>query len=104
MNESVDIVGFPEVLKTLRLQADLSQNDLAQKIGCDVSLISKYEHGTGPTIEMLEKIAKALGQKPEALVFFALKQRYPNVADSSIGKMVRDLGKTISDFQASRDK
>lgn len=49
-------------LRRRRLQARLSQCELAEKIGCNSHTISRYEVGLRiPTIAMLKKIAKATG-------------------------------------------
>jgi transcriptional regulator with XRE-family HTH domain len=49
---------FSDVLKQLRLKADLSQEELAKQLGCSKSAISMYENGTRePNLETLEAIA-----------------------------------------------
>ena len=49
---------FSDVLKQLRLKANLSQEELAKHLGCSKSSISMYENGTRePNLETLEAIA-----------------------------------------------
>lgn len=49
---------FPDVLKKLRLQNGLSQEELGNKLGLGKSTISMYESGQRePSLEMLEAIA-----------------------------------------------
>lgn len=49
---------FSDVLRQLRLNANLNQEELAKKLGCSKSAISMYENGTRePNLETLEAIA-----------------------------------------------
>ncbi len=48
-------------LKKIRISNDMSQSDLAKKLGVDRAYISGVENGKrNPTIETLSKIANAL--------------------------------------------
>ena len=52
---------FAERLKQLRIKANLSQKELAQKIGVDPAIIGRYEtQGTLPRIDTCLKLAIAL--------------------------------------------
>jgi transcriptional regulator with XRE-family HTH domain len=58
-----------EKLKSARLRADLSQKQLADKLGVTQSYISKVEQGqTRLDIVQLKQIAKAIGVKTEDLL------------------------------------
>lgn len=49
---------FKEVLKELRMQADMTQEELASKLGIAKSTVSMYENGNRePNFEQLEAIA-----------------------------------------------
>lgn len=49
---------FKDVLRTLRLNAGMSQEDLAKKLGLAKSTISMYENASRePSLEILEAIA-----------------------------------------------
>jgi len=51
-------------IKVARVELDLNQSQLAEKIGAKQKSISRYENGLSiPTIETLVKIAKVL-EKP----------------------------------------
>lgn len=53
---------FPEKLKRARQLKDLTQAQLAHKVGADVQRISKYERGVMvPTTAILVRLADALG-------------------------------------------
>lgn len=56
-------------LKKARIDAGLTQADLANRLGVAVITVKKWEAGDrAPTIERLREIAKALGVKPGALL------------------------------------
>lgn len=56
-----DIIS--QIIKT-RLEQNLTQSDLAKKVGTAQSNISRLESGNyNPSIEFLEKIATSLGKK-----------------------------------------
>ena len=53
-------------LKSARLQAGLSQRDLAEKVGISAQVISKYERGLDtPGSAVLIRLAKAFGVRVE---------------------------------------
>jgi transcriptional regulator with XRE-family HTH domain len=53
-------------LKSIRLQAGLSQRDLAEKVGISARAISKYERGLDtPGSAVLIRLAKAFGVRVE---------------------------------------
>lgn len=54
-------IQFGQRLQILRSQAELTQEQLADKIGVTVESVSNMERGIhGPKFETLEKIAKVL--------------------------------------------
>lgn len=58
-------------IRELRKEKELTQEDLAYKAGLDYSYINQIENGKrNPSMEAVEKIAKALGVKVQALVSF----------------------------------
>jgi len=57
------------VLKKLRQKKGLTQEELSEKAGLDVTSISRFERGVRkPSIESLFLIAKALNMSPKAIV------------------------------------
>ena len=53
------MVNFGAVLKRLRLQADMTQKQLAEKLGITKSVVSYYElSARAPSAEILVKIAR----------------------------------------------
>ena len=59
--DDIDIVVFGYKVKRRRLELDLSQSELAKRIGIDQSDLSKVEKGlANPTYKMMKRIAKAL--------------------------------------------
>lgn len=64
----MDAKKLGKKIKIARIELDLTQTDLAKKIGAKQKSISRYETGLSmPSIETLVKIAKAL--KKEAAYF-----------------------------------
>ena len=60
---------FGENLRKLRLSNNLSQGQLAKKIGSDKSYISTIENGKkNITLETMKKLAQALGVVMEELM------------------------------------
>ena len=56
-------------LKRIRLAKGMSQGDICRATGMDRGYISRVESGQkNPTISNLEKIANALGAKPNELL------------------------------------
>jgi len=58
-------------IREIRKKKEMTQEDLAYKAGLDYSYINQIENGKrNPSMEAVEKIAKALGVKVQALVSF----------------------------------
>jgi len=91
MPEDLRIPGIGEGLRILREQRGLSLADLAEKLDCDRSRLSKYENGHNAiSVAFLESVAQALGESPEAVVLFCLNQRY-DLQGTSAWKMMQEL-------------
>ena len=70
-------------LKDLRIKADLSQAALAQRVGIDVTYLSKLENGRQqPSERVLRSLAEALGEEPGRLLVMA--GRLPPALQSSL--------------------
>lgn len=75
---SLAMAVFAEILKRLRHEKRLSQQELADLIGVHVRQISKYEMGTSlPTLERIRRMAEVLDVSADELVFGASKRRRP---------------------------
>lgn len=56
-------------LRAIRRAADITQRELAEKVGCDKNAICAYETGQiAPSLQMLRKIAAALGVEARDLI------------------------------------
>jgi transcriptional regulator with XRE-family HTH domain len=63
-------MSFPQRLADLRKKRRLTQNDLADTVGINVSQIRRYEAGSSqPTLDVLRKLAIALNVSADVLVF-----------------------------------
>jgi transcriptional regulator with XRE-family HTH domain len=63
------VTRFAGNVRKLRSKKKLSQKILADKIGISVSYVSMLERGQrSPPLDMLEKVAKALGVTPISLL------------------------------------
>jgi transcriptional regulator with XRE-family HTH domain len=63
-------MDFPERLSTLRKEKGFTQQSLADEVAIHVSQIRRYESGqTQPTLEVIRKLAIALGISADVLVF-----------------------------------
>ena len=86
-------MDFPERLRSLRKQAQLSQRDLAERIGVDFTYLSKIENGRvePPSEVVLKGIARELAAE--------LSRNETELADELItlaGKIPSDLADTLS--------
>ena len=63
------LARFAASVRRLRGKKKLSQKALADKVGISVSYVSMLERGQrSPPLETIEKMAKALGVTPAALL------------------------------------
>ena len=61
----MDAKTLGKKIKIARIELDLNQTELAEKIGAKQKSISRYETGLSmPSIDTLLKIAKALKKEP----------------------------------------
>ena len=60
----MDLKSLGKKIKIARVEQDLTQTDLAHKIGANQKSVSRYENGIAePSLGTMEKIAKVL-KKP----------------------------------------
>jgi transcriptional regulator with XRE-family HTH domain len=63
-------------IKDLRKQKNLSQSELADKVGISYAQIGRYEtKGAQPPAETLKQIADALGVSPDFLIYGTSDQK-----------------------------
>jgi transcriptional regulator with XRE-family HTH domain len=63
-------MDFGKRLAALRKARALTQVALAEKVGCHVTMIRRYEaNETQPTLEVIRKLAVSLGVSADTLVF-----------------------------------
>jgi len=63
-------MNFPERLSALRKERGFTQQSLADAVAIHVSQIRRYENGqTQPTLDVIRKLAIALGISADVLVF-----------------------------------
>lgn len=79
------ITQFRELVHRLRIDAGLTQVELADRMGTAQSAIARMENGgVRPTLDTLEKLAKAVGKDLVVGIAEGLQE------NRSISKMVRD--------------
>jgi|GEM_PF-6024732 len=91
----MDRPSFAQALRTARKEAGLSQAALADKAGLTAPYISLIESGRRrpPTAPLIERLAKALGVKPEALADLAALERTPSAIRKRLEGLDRERGK-----------
>ena len=63
-------MDFGKRMAALRKERSLTQALLAEKVGCHVTMIRRYEaNETQPTLEIIRKLAVALAVSADTLVF-----------------------------------
>ena len=90
---------FPEKLRQLRAESGLKQKDIAKKIGVDIPMYSRFEHGERrPKRETVVKLAKIYGTDVDQLValwlaFAALNEiGTDKLADKALVYLREELG------------
>ncbi len=84
-NDEARIAEFRGLVYRLRTEAGLTQAELAQRMGTTQSAIARMEGGgTRPSLDTLEKLARAVGQELVVGVGVRLSE------DRAIAKLVRD--------------
>ena len=83
---------FPERLRSLRKEAQLSQRDLAERVGVDFTYLSKIENGRvePPSETVLKNVSRELAE--------ALGRDETELADELItlaGKVPSDIAETL---------
>lgn len=102
---NLKIPGIGIGLRLLRQKHGLSLSDLADRIGCDRTSLSKYENGhTAVTLDFLHSVAESLGESPEAVVLFCLNEHYDlegtkawNLMTKLVDEVRAEMGETDSD-------
>lgn len=92
MSNTVRIEGAGNVLYELRTDADLTLEQLADRLDWDKGRLSKYENNhLGLSLDVIEEIARALGVRAERIVLLCLQKRYPAIASprSKVGKLLQ---------------
>lgn len=100
---SLAMAVFGEILKRLRQEKTLSQQELADLIGVHVRQISKYEMGTSlPTLERIRRMAEVLNVTADELVFGSTKRRR-SAAESIKNPVLAERLRTLEGM-VSRDE
>lgn len=90
---------FGEILKRLRQEKSLSQQELANLIGVHVRQVSKYEMGTSmPTLDRIRRMAETLEVSADELVFGAAKRRAATntIKNPVLAERLRTLEQMVS--------
>jgi transcriptional regulator with XRE-family HTH domain len=63
-------MGFGKRLAALRKERSMTQQTLADRVGCHVTMVRRYEaEETQPTLEVIRNLARALSVSADTLVF-----------------------------------
>lgn len=88
-------MDFASRLKKLRLEANLTQTELANKVGLTNRAIGAWESGKAkPRIDKLEELAKVLGTTSTALLYGVAIPNAKGIVATSAMVPMRILGKT----------
>lgn len=84
-------------IRNLRRVAGLSLDELAQRVGVDKARLSRLETNSQPlSLMMVERIAKGLERRPEAVLLFCLQSKYPSLLSSEVGA---ELAAMVSEIE-----
>lgn len=99
MTRVFKIEGAGSLIRAKREHAGLTQQELADELDCDKGLISKYEHNhIALSSRMIEKIARAVNERPEVLACECLRVAFPALAQPRT-KAAQLLSKLISHLE-----
>ncbi|WP_244208751.1 MULTISPECIES: helix-turn-helix domain-containing protein [Xenorhabdus] len=63
-------MDFGKRLATLRKDRKLTQAALAEKVGCHITMVRRYESGeVQPTLDVIRKLSRALSVRADTLIF-----------------------------------
>ena len=83
--------SFGQRLRALRLELGLSQATLAERANVTPEYISRIERGAvGPSMEVIAKLAHALGVPPQALFAFDVTPRVKDRVLSRMADLLRE--------------
>lgn len=92
MEQDEQQVRLGTALKHHRKGAGLSQEQLAEAVDVSTEWISQMERGIGtPSLELLVKVAEAVGMEPTALLAAALDEREGRAPVQALLAAVRGL-------------
>ena len=78
-------MSFGKNLKDTRVEKNVSQDDLAKKIGVHANHISRYERDlSAPSIEVVQKIAEALEISIDELVYGKQTNAEGGISDNEL--------------------
>ncbi len=70
------MASFGDNLKSIRIEKNISQNELAEMINMHATHISRYERNlTSPSVDVMKKIAEALGVTADQLIYGNAQQK-----------------------------
>lgn len=86
-------MSFAEHLKQIRKDKNLTQGELAERVGVHANHISRYERGeANPSAELLKQFSEALDVSADELLFGDKKEYLINsITDNELVKMVKKI-------------
>jgi transcriptional regulator with XRE-family HTH domain len=86
------MMSFGVNLKMFRSEKNISQEELAKKVGIHPNHLSRYERGqASPSIEVVQKIADALEVSIDQLVFGKGSNLENNVSDRELVSLFKKV-------------
>jgi transcriptional regulator with XRE-family HTH domain len=105
MAKTITIPGVGVRLRELRELQGRTLRDVAEGSGIDVASLSNYERDeTNLSIDKLELIANAIGCEPEAVLLHCLKDRFPKLRDSKLGRELDRMAARIKAMDRAKKK
>lgn len=100
MGHDIHIDSAGQAVRALRMDAELSLQELADRLGWDKGRLSKYEtNRLGMSVGVIEEIARALRKPPLVVILHCLRHRYPDLQRKGsrtaqlLEALVQDWGK-----------
>jgi len=90
--DSLKLSSAGAAIRRLRESKNLSQKEMARLLNWPEGRLSKYEtNSLALSVPVIEEIAIALGERPAAVALFCLREHFPDLGTTEVGRLLESL-------------